>query len=410
MAVRRIKLHCVSKLLCLAVPSLIVATYFLGKRTQSPQHETQQHKAGHHLKFYNMSFHATPNVTRKFELRSKPPRNNLIIVSHGRSGSSLMGDIFNHHPSVFYMYEPLQAPQRVAGTSYRNVRYVRLVEQYLSGLFHCKFNHPQILADIESYYRKPDHPRISQAIASPPLCPYETTDKRWNPKHCYPMTSESLESVCKNNYNLTAIKVLISRIPENSIKTILSTCKPPDVDCKIVFLVRDPRAVISSSRKIGFFREGGTRDYSYTRCKQTEDNLEYIRKLPDSLRDRIKLQRYEDLAMNPLKELSGLYEFAGLPVLESVRTWLNKTTRLSRKDCNKMDGVDVTCTKDVAWAAVNRWRWNTSSHEIDIIEHTCEGVMRLMGYRPVNRSKELQKNVKIPLFSDNFEAKHWFLH
>ena len=222
----------------------------------------------------------------------------------------------------------------------------------------------------------------------------------------------------QDNYDLTAIKVLIHRIPENSIKRILTTCNPLDVDCKVIFLVRDPRAVIPSLRTIGFFGEEGapnakqgTRHYSYWRCKETEDNLEFVRKLPNSLRDRIKLQRYEDLAINPLQELSGLYEFAGLPVLESVRTWLNETTHLSRKACNhKMDGGPVTCTKDDAWSAANRWRWNAHPHEINIIEYYCEEVMRLMGYRPVDRSYELLTNLKIPLFSEDFEAKHWFLH
>ena len=75
-------------------------------------------------------------------------------------------------------------------------------------------------------------------------------------------------------------------------------------------------------------------------------------------------------------------------MLESVRTWLNETTQSSRKDCNRdVDGVAVTCAKDDAWAAENRWRWKVHPHEIDIIEYYCRGVMRLMGYRPVDRDR-----------------------
>ena len=353
-------------------------------------------------------------------LKIKPARRNVIIVSHGRSGSSLMGDSFNHHPSVFYMYEPLQTAERVMRKSSTNTSYSSLVKQFLTDVFRCRFNHPQILADIERYYRKSDHPRISQAIASPPLCPYRTTDHRWDPQLCFPMTSESLGSACMENYNLTAIKVLMARIPENTIKTILDTCNSlVDVDCKVVFLVRDPRAVIPSSRSVGFLKESretnaleATRKYSYWRCRQTENNLDFIRKLPDSLRDKIKLQRYEDLALNPLRELSGLYEFAGLSVLESVRTWLNETTQSSRRACSHdIDGVAVTCTKDDAWAAASRWRWKVHPHDIDIIEYYCGGVMRLLGYRPVDRSYQLLTDVKVPaLFSNDFEAKRWFLH
>lgn len=150
--------------------------------------------------------------------------------------------------------------------------------------------------------------------------------------------------------------------------------------------------------------------FSYQQCKQTEDNLEFVRKLPKSIRKRIKLQRYEDLAINPLKELSRLYEFAGLTALEGVRTWSNETSQLSRKACNhEMDGVPVTCTKDDAWAAANRWRWKVNPHEINVVEHYCRGVLRLMGYLPVEGSYELLMNKDVPLFSEDYEARHWFL-
>ena len=404
------------KLLSL-ITCLFAGIYFLDLSNRPFNNTKQSLAAERDFNAYKMALLAA-SPAKNFAQLSTTARRNLIIVSHGRSGSTLMGDIFNHHPSVFYMYEPLQTAERVVKRGeLTNASYGDLVDRFLTGIFRCKFDQPQTLDDIERYYRKPAHPRISQAIASPPLCPYRLTDPRWDPKLCYPMTSESLGNACKD-YDMTVIKVLMSRIPENSIKTILTSCNPLDVDCKIAFLVRDPRAVIPSSRMIGFYKEKdetnakqSTRLFSYWQCKQTEDNLEFIRKLPGSLRDRIKLQRYEDLAINPLKELSGLYDFARLPVLESVRTWLNETTQLSRKDCDRqMDGVSVTCTKDDAWAAANRWRWKVHPFEIDIIEYYCGRVMRLMGYRPVDRSYQLLTNVKIPLFSDEYEAKHWFLH
>ena len=345
----------------------------------------------------------------------------LIIVSHGRSGSSLVGDIFNHHPSVFYMYEPLQTVMRVFGSLRRTdinslPSYWDLAKEFLDAVLRCKFNNQRFLSDIEEFYRKQKHPRVSQAIASPPLCPYQPSDLKWKPDLCPPMTKESLASTCKNNYDLTVLKVLISRIPENTIKIILNACTSRDVDCKVVFLVRDPRAVIPSSKAFGFFRDAagdfskrGTRLYSYWRCRQTEENLEIIRKLHDSQRNRIKIQRYEDLALNPLKALTGLYEFAGLSELESVKTWLSETTRKTRDDCNEMDGEQATCTKDNAWVATNRWRWMVHPHEISIIEKYCKETMRLMGYTPVDMSSELLSNQSIPLFSQDYETKHWFL-
>lgn len=83
-----------------------------------------------------------------------------------------MGDIFNHHrPSVFYMYEPLQTAQSVLKQTDQNMSYRSIVELLLTGIFDCKFVQPHIVADFERYYRKPTHPRVSQSIASQPLCP-----------------------------------------------------------------------------------------------------------------------------------------------------------------------------------------------------------------------------------------------
>ncbi|XP_068708083.1 carbohydrate sulfotransferase 5-like [Montipora foliosa] len=417
MAARRFKERCI-----FLITSAFIVSYLLYVSTQRNENREKKFETGtNDLKLFQIGHRGGLETPSNHEQPSKTTRRNLVIMSHGRSGSSLVGDIFNHHPSVFYMYEPLQTPMRIdkqtATDESFNISYSGLVKQFLTGVFRCKFNHPEILADIERYYRKPGHPRISQAIASPPLCPYALTDPRWDPALCYPMTSESLEDVCKNNYNLTVIKVLISRVPGNNIKTILDTCNSlEDVHCKVVFLVRDPRAVIPSSRMIGFIKDyrddaskSSMRVYSYHQCKQLEDNLEFIRQLPFSLRSRIRLQRYEDLAKDPLKELSDLYEFAALSVPESVRIWLNETTHLSRRNCTEMDGVSATCTKDDAWAAANRWRWKVNPYDIDIIEHYCGNVMQLLGYKAVQRSFELLADVTKALFSDEFDAKYWLL-
>ena len=158
------------------------------------------------------------------------------------------------------------------------------------------------------------------------------------------MTSESLGSVCRNNYEVNVAKILINRIAEANIRNILAACSPSDVDCRIIFLIRDPRAVILSARANSVFGDPasdsgrkGLRQFSYKNCKETEENLALVKNLPLFWRKRIMIQRYEDFAMDPMKGLSRLYEFAGLPLLESVTTWLHKRTRPSNtqdyKEC-----------------------------------------------------------------------------
>ena len=352
-------------------------------------------------------------VEQPTQRKSPSARRNLIIIAHGRSGSSITGDIFNHHPGVFYMYEPLQTVERTQGKFHLN--YDSLVQKFLTGVLQCKFTDQVFLKDIETYYRKPLHPRISHAIASPPLCPYNISDPRWDPRLCAKMTSEALENACKNSYTLTVIKVLLSRMPrKGGIRKALAVCDSPDIDCKTVLLVRDPRAVIPSSLSVNFYREvhgvakHGTRMFSYKICKETEESLNFVKNLPPWQRSKIKVLRYEDFAKNPLDEMKRLFDFAGLSVLDSVTTWLNESTHPDKRRSEmEIRGSLVAFTVDDAKIAMNRWRWKVHPYEINIIEYYCRHVMQLMGYRPVEGSHEQQANISIPLVSDDYEVKDW---
>ena len=346
------------------------------------------------------------------EVKSNPRRKNIIVIAHGRSGSTIIGDIFNHHPSVFYLHEPLQTVERLVKTA--NKSYGNLMADLLTDMFHCRFN-KSVVKDLEFYYRDLTRFRASHAIGSPPLCPYEMTDPRWEPNHCPPMTSEILNNVCRNNYAISATKVLINRIAEKNLKDILAACNPSDVDCKIIFLIRDPRAVIASSRAIGFFKNEhrdanreSLRKYSNIRCQQTEQNLAFVKNLPLYWRDRIMFQRYEDFAMNPLKGLSRLYKFAGLSEIESVKVWLhNAISPQSRSELCK-GSHHALCTVDDPSEALKRWRRRILLSDVDIIEHYCKEVIRLVGYKPISGSQELLSNTNISLFTEDYEVKGWF--
>ena len=418
MAVRS-KKRMALKILLLTIPALIF--WLMSQLTElgnynmlfnSSQHVKHTDKERLDFQDHQLDF---PTVS----VNSKQTRRNIIVVAHGRSGSTITGDMFNHHPSVFYLHEPLQTVERL---SYRQkktskVDYGNIMADVLTNIFRCNFS-KSVVEDLEYFYRDPSHPRASHSIGSPPLCPYEMNDPKWDPSLCPAMTSESLGSVCHNSYKVTVAKVLMGRIAGASIKNILAACNPMEVDCKIIFLVRDPRAVIASSRSVAFFKDSANdasrkhlRQFSYENCKQTEENLALVKNLPLRWRNRIMIQRYEDFAMKPLDGLSRLFDFAGLPVIESVKTWLNKTTH-PRSNHDELRAAckgfhPAFCTVDESSVAVNRWRWTVPLHDIDIIEHYCKHVMWMMGYRPVDRSYELMSDISVPLFSKEYEAKGW---
>ena len=108
-----------------------------------------------------------------------------------------------------------------------------------------------------------------------------------------------------------------------------------EFDCKFIFLVRDPRGIIPSSRAVGFYGDEdrkafyGTQSFSQKICRATEINLNIVRSLRSQQKSRFMLPgmlfRYDDLTANPLP---SLLKFAEPPVDESLSKWLYLASHL----------------------------------------------------------------------------------
>ncbi|KAJ7325705.1 hypothetical protein OS493_029131 [Desmophyllum pertusum] len=170
-----------------------------------------------------------------------------------RSWQSFTGDIFNHHPSVFYLFEPYQTVERLHGSvAPFNRDYQDKSFQWMQGVFQCKFVSPKHANDLQHYYRKVQGMRRSRetqasvALSSPPFCHFNTSDPRWNLKDACPepFDQKMLEKVCEKKYNMTVVKALMGRMPNNSIEQLINVCdSSKEFDCKLLFLVRDPRGI-----------------------------------------------------------------------------------------------------------------------------------------------------------------------
>ena len=94
----------------------------------------------------------------------------------------------------------------------------------------------------------------SRAMSSPPFCKYSAADIRWNPRHCFPVKPQTLEYSC-NSHDTTVFKLLLERLPSQSIEKLFDVCERAGLECKVIHLVRDIRPVMMSSRKVSFFKE-----------------------------------------------------------------------------------------------------------------------------------------------------------
>ncbi|XP_078356060.1 carbohydrate sulfotransferase 5-like [Oculina patagonica] len=318
---------------------------------------------------------------RNSRLAKQSKRVNIVIMSYPRSGSSFLGDIFNHHPGVFYLFEPLRTVQRTfTGDSlfefdFSSPFYQNRAIEFLNDIMNCKF-----ASDIFVRYLISQDRYNSKALTSPPFCVTNETSCMV----CNNLKSRELETVCKNKYNVFAAKLLTPRMPTAShdvwSKNLLQSCSSNNMSkCKIVHLVRDPRAVVNSLKSVGFFKRSKDprRDLSWfvkKICHQMEFDVKAGVLIRTLLPDGYRLIRFEDIARDPLSAASELFKFTGIEMFDTVMKWLNHTTR--SVNGHKSAYSTSRDTKQV----VSSWRTKMSSATVQIVENYCGRVMRQLDY------------------------------
>ena len=330
-------------------------------------------------------------------------RHVLLIVAHGRSGSTFLADIFNKHPRVFYVFELLHDFQK---HNRDRQDYDEFAMKFLYHIFQCDFSVENSTWHIGRFYRFK-----SRVLSSPPFCKYNQEDSRWKQGDCGAVQQRDLELACRE-HDTNVYKLLMERIPGQSIEKLFEVCEIAGVECKVIHLIRDIRPLVMSSQKVRFFKEVDSktrpsmRQFAYSRCEMTERNLNLVKEFGPSLRSRVTLVRFEDLAVEPLKVFDYLYAFAGLEVLENITNWVVKITQPSLKDL-KAEGRGAVSVVRNSLEVLNKWRRAADICYVHVIERYCRDVMKLMGYIATEGSVEMLQNLEIPLINETYLAQYW---
>ncbi|KAJ7374598.1 hypothetical protein OS493_004936 [Desmophyllum pertusum] len=228
-----------------------------------------------------------PSIKRSADDEGKK-RWNVIILTHMSSGSTFTGNIFNLHPDVFYLYEPLHNLRRaIYGDEWNlfdtktNDAYRKDFSNMFRDIFACEFQRETTLTR-----------------AFPPFVRNLKRLTYW--RFSRPeLTKEAVRESCRAK-KLTVMKVMQTRLPRNiGIQELERVCSadPNQSDCLIIHLIRDPRAVVSSLLRRKFFIMGGPKrslvtsaNFSKTTegmklvkenaqllCSQVADNLNYVK-------------------------------------------------------------------------------------------------------------------------------------
>ena len=338
-------------------------------------------------------------------------RLNIVLVSEPRSGSSFTGEIFQEHEDVFYLYEPLfhfrELRLRISKSRETGDEYNNAASSFMKNLFNCTFDDEDYLAELKT--ARKDRTR----------CPDSTNrHSPWMSRDCkVQLTRENLEATCRQR-KLTVAKLLIKRLRKMIYPTMeklsLLCDSSTEFECLFIYLVRDPRAVISSLLDIGFFDKttrkvlkSGTYSKDYLMklvrprarftCQTLAANIDYIQQLPSQMRRKLTVLRYEDLASAPEAVVKNLFDFVGLQVTQEVRHWLEEHTRPSVKPGRRDEDRPYSTVRN-SLDVLDKWRRTGVMLVVSTVEQACGETLGRLGYIPVRGSENLLRNLSLPLF------------
>ncbi|XP_036603152.1 carbohydrate sulfotransferase 7 [Trichosurus vulpecula] len=367
--------------------------------------------------------------------RRPPPPEKQHVYLHAtwRTGSSFLGELFNQHPDVFYLYEPMwhlwQALYPGDAESLQGA-----LRDMLRSLFRCDFS-------VLRLYSPPADPaapaqvsanlttaalfgwKTNKVICSAPLCPAAPRaradvgliDGATCERSCPPVSLRELEAECRK-YPVVVIKDV--RLLDLGV--LVPLLRDPGLNLKVIQLFRDPRAVHNSRLKSrqALVREsiqvlrtrqkadrfqrllfaqsvGGRAGPSLLRpqppgprtdfllsgaleviCEAWLRDLLFVRGSPAWLRRRYTRLRYEDLVLEPRTQLARLLRFTGLPALPALDDFALNMTRGSSYNADRPFLISARDARE----AVHAWRERLSQEQVRQVEASCGQAMRLLGY------------------------------
>lgn len=331
----------------------------------------QRRRIAAEMEFFEYSRDADNLMTLTPETNGTPYRS--IIVTTWRSGSTFLGDILNAMPGNYYHYEPLLNFEII---QIRGAPYAQEAIKNIKQLLHCNYSDMNEYLDYgEAHNNLFSHnTRLWRACRLySPLC--------WEPKF--------LTSFCKV-FPLQSMKIVRLRLA--LAEQLLDD---PDLNVRIVLLIRDPRGTLQSRKHREWCPGRPDCDHPPTLCKDMVADYYAAEILNRKYPQRFRAVRYEDLSLEPYKQTQEILEFYGLPFDPMVEDFLDSHTHL--------DIGGVSSTFRDSKSAPFHWIRDLTYYEIENIQNSCKKAMELWGYKQADEKSIAQKSFN-PMLAFPFAA------
>ncbi|XP_070209220.1 carbohydrate sulfotransferase 1-like [Littorina saxatilis] len=302
----------------------------------------------------------------------------VLLFTYGRSGSSLTGDVIDHSPDVYYVFEPLKKLTR-----HRVNATIRSSVDLLQSLFTCNFT-LSLLFNMDIPFLQ--HNNETSGLGS---CVKQMN--RVTPKQTQLCLQEA-EVTCKAH---TTILIKTIRL-DMALAKQLMTLNP---DLKVIFLIRDPRATSWSQVTLGWTDVKVMPKFSQGYCQRVHQDLDTARYLLKQHPGRLRFLRYEEFAEHPVRTAQQIYDFLhlnwnkGIQKRVEMQTGILKDSAVTTGQSTNSGNSRGTVLKESAYrpgysvirrdskSAASQWRTNVTFDHVEIIQRECDAVMSRLGYR-----------------------------
>ncbi|XP_062306175.1 carbohydrate sulfotransferase 7 [Osmerus eperlanus] len=340
-------------------------------------------------------------------------RRHIYLHATWRTGSSFLGELFNQHPDVFYLYEPMwhiwQALYPGDAGSLQGA-----VRDMMNSLFRCDFSVLKLYAGTQNITTSFIFGwKMNKVICSEPMC---NAHKRHEIGlvhedlcgKCQKRDIKELERECKK-YPVMVIKGV--RILDLGV--LIPLMKDPTLNLQIIQLFRDPRAVHNSRLKskqalvkesIQVLRSKKQTD-KYKRllvpnnrvnraesyvasameliCDNWLNDMMLVMNAPAWVKRNYVRIRYEDLVLHPMEEMQRMYRFSNLSTFPAIEKFVLNMTHGQGYSSDKPFLISSRDAKEAIFA----WRERLNVEQINQVEAYCSEVMRQLGYPKNNVDK-----------------------
>ncbi|XP_066990517.1 carbohydrate sulfotransferase 4-like [Macrobrachium rosenbergii] len=296
----------------------------------------------------------------------KPPPKAVILWTTWRSGSTYLGELLaNAVQDTFYSTEPLHY-WRVKMLHENNTE-TSLARAFLQELLHCRVS--------RNFQKQIDYMSRQDFYM------------RWNTffsRRCRPMRlcgkRKFVNHMCRRAH-IHIVKVL-----RLSLKWAWAVLQDNGLDLKIIYVARDPRAVLVSRARVGWCLSDTCRKPEVV-CSLLEEDIKQAEKLAQSFPEQFKFMQYEKISQNPEGSLRNIMSFLNMSTSESQLRLLSPAST---------DPDSLYSTRKDPRAQSGRWRTSAFYPTISIIQKSCANPIAMMGLQMFGSEEEL-RNLSIPL-------------